>query len=148
MKALSLIQPWGTLIALGEKKIETRSWKTNYRGPILIHAGKKIDKEVCKSYPFYDILMPLNYHNGNLPTGLIIAKCDLIDCLKIENPIYEGGIFKPKLSNGETVMIHNEFYFGDYSPGRFAWMLDNIEILKEPIPAKGQLGLWNFEWRD
>jgi hypothetical protein len=46
MKALTLIQPWATLVALGEKQIETRSWDTKYRGPLAIHAGKKIDKSV------------------------------------------------------------------------------------------------------
>lgn len=43
MKVISIIQPWATLIALGEKKFETRSWKTKYHGELAIHAIKKID---------------------------------------------------------------------------------------------------------
>jgi hypothetical protein len=146
MKVLTLIQPWATLIALGEKKIETRSWRTSYRGPMLIHAGKKVDKEACEEYFIKEELQLHGYIDKNLPTGLIIAKCNLVNCLKIENPVYESGIFKPKLSNGDTVMIHNEYYFGDYTPGRYAWILENIELLKQPIPAKGQLSLWNYEF--
>jgi hypothetical protein len=48
MKSITIIQPWATLIALGEKKYETRGWPTKHRGPLAIHAGKKIDKEACE----------------------------------------------------------------------------------------------------
>jgi hypothetical protein len=47
MKVISIIQPWATLIAIGEKKFETRSWSTKYRGELAIHASKKIDKAAC-----------------------------------------------------------------------------------------------------
>jgi hypothetical protein len=48
MKAITIIQPWATLIAFGEKEFETRSWATNYRGNLAIHAGRKIDKEAFR----------------------------------------------------------------------------------------------------
>ena len=39
MKAISLLQPWATLVSIGAKRVETRSWRTDYRGPIAIHAS-------------------------------------------------------------------------------------------------------------
>lgn len=129
MKSLTLIQPWATLIALGKKKIETRGWKTSYRGPLLIHAGKKIYKTVLDKYPFKEVLEA--HGIKELPTGVIIAKCNLIDCVEIESP--PEGI---------------EYYFGDYTPGRYAWLLGDVEMLKEPVPAKGQLSLWEFDLKN
>jgi hypothetical protein len=139
MKVLTIIQPWASLIALGEKKIETRSWRPKYRGPILIHAGKSVDKGALKIFSF--VLM--HHHVDNLPSGAIIAKANIVDCVEIglgTDPINRIAYLK----NGEKV-TGNEFGFGDYSPFRFAWMLDNIEPLKEPIPAKGKLSLWEFD---
>lgn len=147
MKAITIIQPWASLIALGEKKIETRSWRTKYRGPILIHAGKSVDHEICKTTPFSATLID----NGiifqkDMPTGVIIAKAEIVDCIGIDlgtDPPNRVAYMK----NGKKV-TGNEFSFGDYSPGRYAWILDNIEPLKEPIPAKGQLSLWEFDYRE
>lgn len=80
MKVLTLIQHWGTLIALGEKKIETRSWKTNYRGPLFIHAGKKVEHDICCQHPFTDVLLKHDIvFKDQMPTGVIIAKCELVD---------------------------------------------------------------------
>lgn len=147
MKVLTLIQPWATLIALKEKRIETRSWKTNYRGPLLIHAGKKIEKHICKSEPFFSVLNSNSIDElDKLLTGLIIAKCNLIDCVKMSDWELDSSFnaVSATLENGQLI-VGNELNFGDYTPGRFAWILDDVEILKEPIPAKGQLGLWNYK---
>lgn len=139
MKVITLIQPWGSLIALGEKKIETRSWKTDYRGPLLIHAGMKVN--ICsKKGIFKNVLETHGYTKETLPTGLIIAKCNLVDCLEI----VQAGVCYGTLSNGMEVS-GNEYQFGDYQIGRYAWLLKNIELLKDPIPAKGQLRLWEYE---
>lgn len=141
MKTITLIQPWASLIALGEKKIETRSWKTNYRGPLLIHAGMKVEHDLCRQHPFIDVLLKHGIvFKDQISTGVIIAKCELIDCLKIT---HEDEVFA-QLEN-DYVVEGNEYYFGDYTPGRFAWLLDNVEILKSPIPAKGKLSLWEFK---
>lgn len=147
MKVLTLIQPWGTLIALGEKKIETRSWKTNYRGPLFIHAGKKIDWDICQNYPFKDVLSDHGITlKSQLPTGMIIAKCELVDCIKMSDWGIDTSlrVISATLEDRQIVK-GNELEFGDYAPGRYAWILDNIELLKEPIPAKGQLGLWEYK---
>lgn len=146
MKALTIKQPWASLIAWGEKKIETRSWKTSYRGPILIHAGKQIDNWICHQEPYLKIL---NKHgiilSSDLPTGEIIAKVNLIDCIKMKDLVVDddGDPIASILENNQAV-TDNEFKFGDYVPGRFAWIFEDIERIK-PIPAKGQLSLWNFD---
>lgn len=160
LKVLSLIQPWATLIALGEKKIETRSWKTNYRGELYIHAGKKLDSSICNHEPFrtvlsnHGIIFPLpsgyihdyNAFTGDIPTGMIIAKCQLVDCVKMADWKLNNGlrVIEATLENGQVV-TGNELEFGDYAPGRYAWILDNIRPLETPIPAKGKLGLWEFQ---
>lgn len=143
MKALSLWQPWATLTAIGAKKIETRSRPTKYRGPLAIHASverKYIDMRskhyVCDKPPFYSIIM--DYYNATdtsffdgfpFPRGAIIAICELEDCVKIDIGL---------------LLKRQERLLGDYTPGRFRWMLENVRQLKHPIPAKGALGLW--EW--
>lgn len=142
MKVITLIQPWATLIALGEKKIETRSWKTSYRGTLYIHAGKSIDKEACNEYFIKSTLQMHGYTIDNLESGVIIARTSLIDCIEIDfgtEPIYR----KANLKNGQQV-TGNEYSFGDYTPGRYAWILDNIDPLKEMIPAKGKLSIWEY----
>ena len=144
MKALTLIQPWATLIALGEKRIETRSWKTLYRGELAIHAGKKIDKKICNQEPFKSILAKHGYITENLPTGCVVAVCNVIDCSKI---FYDEVDEVSRLMDYDCTKIQeNELAFGDYTPGRYGWKLSDINILAEPIPAKGALSLW--EWLD
>lgn len=139
MKIITLYQPWATLVAIKAKKIDTRSWGTKYRGPLGIHASverKYIDMRskhyVCDKEPFYSILMNLNL-DMPLPRGFILATCNLTGCL----PIHEG---RPlPISNQEKA-------FGDYTPGRFMWLFDEVEELESPILAKGKQGLW--EWKN
>lgn len=147
MKTISLLQPWASLIALGEKRIETRSWKTNYRGPLLIHASAKIPKWAKVLCQDFAKLIGIEKYEGSWlyylehgvgPFGKIIAKCDLVDVVQcVSTEIYGVKIPKYKLTEKEEA-------FGDYTPGRYAWILEDIEMLPEPIPAKGQLGLWEY----
>ncbi len=170
MKALTLTQPWATLVAIGAKKIETRSWPTNYRGPLAIHAAKRFPEEaqhLCFREPFRKILIAqysfmqqgeIYLGKHKFPLGYVIAIGELVQCVQITETIQEFINFDPKIfgkllvvSPGDktTIIIPpvgDEYYFGDYTPGRFAWILANIELLPEPILAKGKLGLW--EWDD
>ncbi|MDX5091650.1 ASCH domain-containing protein, partial [Lactobacillus crispatus] len=77
MKAITIHQPWATLIALGEKQFETRSWETKYRGPLAIHAGKKVDKEICLEEPFRSVLAKHGITAEILPTGAVVAIANL-----------------------------------------------------------------------
>jgi hypothetical protein len=155
MKALSLTQPFATLIALGAKKIETRSWATTHRGLIAIHASKGLGpvggergrKEVCGTEPFCSVLNAAleahteHYWKGEgflkkmaehpfMPLGAIVATATLVDCIST-NQI-------AKVPDAGTL----EFAFGNYKSGRYMWLLDNVRPLSRPIPCKGALSLW------
>jgi hypothetical protein len=135
VKALSLTQPWASLVAIGAKHIETRSWPTSYRGQVAIHASKSFPtdcRDLCYLFGCPEIAMALEASSlteKTLPLGAIVAVANLTGCDRITstNPPQEP-----------------ERTFGDYTPGRYAWRLDNIQPLRTPVPAKGALGLW--EW--
>lgn len=167
VKALTLTQPWATLVAIGEKHMETRSWGTRYRGPLAIHAAKGFPRwaiELALTEPFRSTLAAAGVQQlADLPRGMVIARCRLVDCLPIEAapdghacvaPDDEG-LMRPwsalqmfsehtKLQVGSLTTEH-EADFGDYTPGRFAWLLDDIEPFVQPVMARGALSLWDFE---
>ena len=129
MKVLSLTEPYATLIKLGKKKIETRSFKTKYRGELYIHASStKIPKEWKNNKELMNLVK-----DSVLNFGYIILKCKLVDCVYMDEEFLDK-IKKDKL----------EYLVGDYKPGRYAWILDDIQVLDRPIFAKGKLGIWNF----
>lgn len=140
MKAITVIQPWATLLALGLKKNETRSWATKHRGPVAIHAGKKIDKAACRREPIRSVLAAHGYTEHNLPTGAVLALGNLSVCRES----VEAGPSGYELDDGSRI-TSTERDFGDFTPGRFAWGMTGVRQLDTPIPAKGQLGLWNFD---
>ncbi len=127
MKVLSIKEPYASLILNGYKHIETRSYKTNYRGEIFIHASKKsINSNLLNPYVI-EISKNINMNNGH-----IILKANLIDC------IYMDDKFIDNIKNS------NEYKLGMYEIGRYAWILDNIEAIY-PIKANGKLNIWNFD---
>lgn len=142
MKALTLWQPWATLVAIGAKRIETRSWPTDYRGPLAIHAATRFPreaKELCDIQPFRAALLEAGYGNdihvvvsSRLPRGVIVATCELVGIVRIE-----GSFLLPR---------EPELSFGDFTPGRYAWFLDDVKELLEPVPARGRQRLW--EWAE
>ena len=126
MKVLTIKQPWATLIMEGYKRFEFRSWQTKYRGDLLIHAGKGVDREAVSRLKKY---MP-----EELPKGKILGRVKLIDCIKCDEN------FKNKcLQENKDVYAKSRF------EENYAWQLEIEEVYKEPIEAKGQLGLWNYE---
>ena len=130
MKVLSIIEPWATLIASKQKYIETRSWKTSYRGELYIHASKKlINKKDEKIQELLKLLptQEMNYRK-------IICKCELVDCIYMDE----------KFIN-EIKQNKQEYMCGDYQIGRFAWILEKTELIQPKIDAKGKLNIWNFE---
>lgn len=128
MKAISLLQPWASLVVMGAKKYETRSWNTFYRGRILIHAsqGKEAGMNLWYLDPFDKYIKDFNA----LPFGAIIGEC------KIEMTM-ETELVRKKL------MGTDEYLFGDYSTGRMAWRLVQPVQYKRIIPCKGQLNVWD-----
>jgi hypothetical protein len=143
MKAITMTQPWATLLALGANRIETRSWPTNYRGPLAIHTAMGFPKyavELCRQSPYAEALAAGGYHSAaDLPRGQIISvgmldglvRCDA----STERPIIEqsrAGLLPP-----------DELAFGDFSAGRFGFVMRDMRMLAAPVPARGMLGLWN-----
>ena len=130
MKVLSLTEPYATLIKLGVKKIETRSWKTSYRGKLYIHASStRIPKEYRENQELMNLV-----NINKLNFGNIICSCNLVDCIKMTDEFIE------KVKKNKK-----EYICGVYENGRYAWILDDIEVLNNPIPAKGHLGIWNMD---
>ncbi len=129
MKVLTIKEPFATLIKNKVKYIETRSWKTNYRGELYIQAGvAKIRKDVRERKGLSEL-----YNDDDLNYGNIICKCNLVDCVYMTE----------EFINNEKNKNINNFISGHYEVGRYAWILDNIEPIK-PIKVKGQLGIWNY----
>jgi hypothetical protein len=132
IKALSLLQPWATLVATGHKKIETRNWTTKYRGPLLIHAslgkaGAALADNPAIARHIKDF--------RSLPFGYIIGQVYLTDIVRIA----DLGLSPKKLSD----LSLEENAFGN-NGARFAWLFSNAEVFEECIPATGRLGLWEF----
>lgn len=133
MKVLSICQPWASLIISGAKTIETRAWKTEYRGELYIHASTKhspITRALCSAEPFKAALNSLGWND--LPKGVIFGVCELVDCRRVE----------------EVSRTEKEEAFGDYRPGRWAWIIARPKQI-EPIECTGRLGIFEvFENAD
>lgn len=143
MKAITIHQPWATLIALGEKRFETRGWATKYRGPIAIHAAKKVDKAVCQKEPFRSVLANHGYTADNLPTGAVVATANLKECLRIVTP-GTGQVAAYRDADDAMIPIDgHEKIFGWFDRGRFAWQMTDVKEIN-PVPVKGHQGLWNW----
>lgn len=145
MKTLSLTQPWASLVAIGAKTYETRSWSTSYRGQLAIHAAKRFPKwakDLSHKDPFRSALVRGVERGGialahphqailhALPLGAIIATCNLVDVKRI---------------TATNAPDEPERSFGDYTPGRYMWLLEDVQPLETPVPAKGALSLWEWD---
>lgn len=167
IKAITIHQPWASLIASGDKQYETRGWKTKYRGPLAIHASKKdpckmplLGQEKLERY--VDEAVDKGRIPGwcIMPTGAVIAIGELVNIWRIcEHP-------GPDIDKARYIEIgaesltsdkhapdfgdyfipsEKEIALGDWRPGRYAWEIRNIKILDNPYRIKGQQGLWNFD---
>lgn len=135
MKALTLLQPWASLVVMGVKSVETRSWNTKYRGELLIHASLGKAGSIFASEPPFNIYIP---DFRKLSFGFILGKVTLTDVQRMGNVEMSD-----ELMNRLTM---EEKAFGDYSEGRFAWILEDAVQFAVAIPARGMFNLW--EYRD
>lgn len=162
MKALTVRQPHAQLIAFGVKTIETRTKPTKYRGPLLIHAGKhvpdsSVGSEVLpKPWTLADAADEMFHvlrtcpEGTVLPLGAIVASCKLVDCVPIVSLwpsstsdrdggcLYAGtryGWHVWRKGNPEGIHIEEQRPYGDFTPGRFAWLLEDIKPTTERCPA-------------
>lgn len=125
MKVLTIKQPWASLIINEYKKYEFRSWKTNYRGKILIHAGLNIEKDMLERFKEYGL---------KYTKGAIIGEAEITDCVLVD-----------KNFNEELRKINSIVYGKSNHTEKYAWKLENIKKYENPIYIKGKLGLWNYE---
>lgn len=118
IKGLSLKQPWAEMLISGRKRIETRTWATRYRGPLLICASKNYDAGASLKFG-YDCMA--------LEFGKAIGVFNLDDCLPMTEADVEGACFPCE-------------------PGRFAWKsYSPASRLKESFYIKGRLGLFTLQ---
>jgi hypothetical protein len=152
-KALTLHQPYAQLMAINAKRYETRSWPTNYRGPIAIHAGKNIEKLLMASgrvstsmragtletaiYTFahhYDKVMTAFYGQrwtvDDYPLGAVVAVGKLVNVHHCE----------------DLKLTVQERLFGLHTEGRYAWEIEYVKLLDKPFIVSGKQGLWDWEY--
>lgn len=124
MKVLTLKQPWATLVSEGIKEYEFRSWKTNYRSKVLIHAGAGIDKKEMER--FKDL-------NLKYPSKRIIAEVEIEDCLELDDKL------------NQKIISENNIAYGSKIRTGYAWKLKNVKKIKSNKEINGKLGLWNID---
>jgi len=132
VKVITLHQPWATVMQLGLKRIETRSWSTPHRGLLAIHAGKTTDDLMLRYFRSKG-------HKVAVPTGVVLGVVQLVNCVRM-TPDFIA-------QQGE-----DEREWGDWKHGRYAWVTMPVVWFREPIPATGNRGLWDWlappDWRD
>ena len=139
MKAITIWQPWATLVITGAKSFETRSWAPQHRGPLVIHAGKKWTaalKDLCFTEPFCNALSiaaaltKWTETGPELPLGALLGVVEVVECHPTDKV------------RGFT-MKFGELAFGDFTDGRFAWELVVCKRFAKPIPYRGHQGMWD-----
>lgn len=132
MRALSLIEPWATLVAAGKKRYETRSWAAPPSAigssvRIAIHASKS--REAIKDGTASQLMHAVGLESPDpWPLGMIIAVVSVTGCYRTES-------VRDNLDGMELIL-------GNYGDGRYAWRLEGLWRLQQPIPCRGSLGLW------
>lgn len=124
MKVITLKQPWATLVAEGIKEYEFRTWKFNYRGEILIHAGASIDKEAMKR---------VEHLNLKYPKSKILAKVEISDCIELNKEICEN------------INKKNPLIYGNKIRSGYAWKLTNIKKIELKDEISGKQGIWYYD---
>lgn len=128
MKVITIKQPFASLIAEGLKEYEFRTWRTKYRGEILIHVGKSIDKKAMKRYEGYNL---------SYPTGCIIAKANITDCIKVDSKMKE--VLKSKNPLVYYGIINDPEWEG------YGFKVENVQKI-DPIYVNGKLSLWDYNY--
>jgi len=137
MRALTILQPYAWLIASGPKRVENRTWPTRYRGPLLIHAGKRLapndwwyDDLLASRWraplplpAFHDGEVVTNWARRAFPFGALVGVCELTGCVQ----------YSPAGSLAEN----------RWASGPFCWILDNVHAFADPIGYRGQRGLFH-----
>lgn len=129
MKVITIKQPFATLIAEGLKEYEFRTWRIHYRGDVLIHAGKGVDKKAMERYA---------HLNLEYPSGCIIARATITDCIYVDDEM-------KKLLKDKNELIYYGVIHGDNDKKEYGFKLENIEKVN-PISINGKLSLWDYDY--
>lgn len=128
MRAITIWQPWAGFVAAGMKRIETRSWPTNHRGELAIHASvREMTDEEWERYHHLVQLVDGDLLNAR---GAVIAVATLTDCMRTQDLV---------------CLDDRERLLGNYEPGRWAWRLESVVAFDAPIPCRGKQGLWTLD---
>lgn len=130
MKVITIKQPFASLIVENIKKYEFRTWKTNYRGKILIHAGKNVDKNAMKKFEKYNL---------DYPTGCIIGIASITDCIKVDDNFRN-------ILKGENDLVYSNAIKNKEWNG-YGFKLEKVSKI-EPIKVRGKLSLWKYDYKD
>lgn len=130
MKAITIKQPFATLIAEGLKEYEFRTWKTKFTGEILIHAGKSADKKAMERF---------KHLNLDYPLGCIIAKASITDCIYVDDKL------KKELAKKDPLVYYG--IINDLNWNGYGFKLDNIKKIN-PININGKLSLWDYSYKE
>jgi hypothetical protein len=150
MKALTLHQPYASAVALGLKTVETRGWRTDYRGPLAIHAaarrpdvpmigGWEVSQYATGCYTMKDA----DGVEHDLFVGGIVATCRLADVVPIV--ARDAGQVEGRFITEDAVLVTpgdvpvwrdlaDQRPWGDFTPGRWAWLLDDVKPTTERCP--------------
>ncbi|WP_157965256.1 ASCH domain-containing protein [Euzebya rosea] len=135
MRAVTIHQPWASLVAVGIKTVETRSRRVTHRGPLLIHAGQRM----WDAATYQQILTELDRSDhpppggswavwlSTLELGVVVAIADLSGVLPADRALRDRPDQAP---------------WGWFGRGRHGWMLDDVRPVAPPVPARGRQGLW------
>jgi hypothetical protein len=130
VKGLTLHQPFATLIATGWKRMETRGWQTEYRGDLAIHAAKAMPLpglHLAVSSPTWHRLLEAGYQSVTaLPRGEVVAVVTLFDVVPASRAMPSAV----------------ERAYGDFSTGRYVWILEDVRRVQQPLPCLGARGVW------
>jgi|GEM_PF-294316 len=137
MKALSIKQPWASLIAHGIKDIENRTWKTHFRGRVYIHASSKTKEmlSLLSKNQVEDLRNKTNL-DFDFPTSAIIGEVEIIDCVVNHHSIWAEKTEGRYVGDGVFVLSEKPIY---------NWVLANPVLYDKPIlNVKGKLSFWEF----
>jgi len=144
MKAITIQQPYASLIMHGLKVFETRSWATPHRGPLLTHAARNFSNDNVELAHHADIawhLAEYGYRNFmELPRGVILGEVELLDIFPVAALFNDADLHR---TFGE-LLTPTELQAGHWINGHYAWLLRRTQQFQESVPARGQQGLWDF----
>jgi hypothetical protein len=152
MKALSLWQPWASLIAVGAKRIETRSWDppSHLIGQhIAIHASRT-DTTVRTTEVRTMMANVLGLNPGRnlaqqLPRGVVLCTVRIRGVRWSTGMNMHSGKAWAFTREGALELPGQELWFGDFRAGRCLWLLDDVQPILNPPPAMGHQKLWDWQ---